>query len=291
MVNPKSNKPMKSITYKGVEKSVVPRALRLEEFPRLCDDYVHAAKNAMSAGFDGVEVHAAHGYLIDQFIQDGVNKRKDRYGGSIENRCRLLFEVVAAVSGAVGPGKVAVRLSPTTIDKKTGKQNWYFFGASTSDPDIVYAHAVDGLNQFNLAYLLLTEPRWNSRYRDAIDADPGFSQPLTNEKYRDIYKGTLMACGGFTPSTAAAALENGHYDLIAFGRWFLSNPDLPERIRTGAPLNEYNRKTFYTATAFGGGEEGYTDYPDMNGSFGIVGKYSLIPQHEIKDSLSKRAKL
>jgi len=289
MVNPKTNKPLSCFTYQGRKKSGIPRALDIDEIPRLCRDYQHAAKNAIRAGFDGVEVHSAHGYLLDQFIQNGVNQRTDRYGGSIENRCRLLFEVVGSVCQVVGSGRVSVRLSPTTM--VNGRQNQYWFGASTSDPDEVYAHAVAGLNRFNLAYLLLTEPRWNSRYSDDVKADPGYSQPLTNAKYRDIYNGTLMACGGFTPSTAADAVRKGHYNLIAFGRWFLANPDLPERIRVGAPLNEYNRKTFYTPTCFGGGDEGYTDYPDLTGSCGVVGKYPLINQNEIKVSLSNRAKL
>lgn len=158
---------------------------------------------------------------------------------------RLLFEVVEALCSVLGSERTAVRLSPTTIDPKTGKQNQLYFATSTTDPDEVYEHAVRGLNRFKLAYLLLTEPRWSGRNDHDIANDQGFNQPLTNAKYRQMYTGTLMAAGGFTPATAAEALKEGHYDLIAFGRWFISNPDLVERIRSGAPLNVYDRATFY----------------------------------------------
>jgi len=225
-----------------------------------------------------VELHAAHGYLIDQFIQNGTNQRTDKYGGSVENRCRLLFEVVGALVEVMGPQRVGVRLSPTTIDPVTKRQNHLFFCASTTDPDEVYHHAVSGMNQFPLAYLFLTEPRWKGSEGDDVTKDDGIRMPLTNHKYRKLYKGTLMACGGFTPASAAAAVREGHYDLIAFGRWFISNPDLPERIRTHADLNQYRRKTFYVTTAQGGGADGYTDYPNMQGTQGVQGKYPLVSQ-------------
>jgi N-ethylmaleimide reductase len=137
------------------------------------------------------------------------------------------------------------------------------------------------MNQFNLLYLLLTEPRWTGRNDHDVTKDKGFNLPLTNAKYRGMYKGTLMAAGGFTPATAAAAVAAGTYDLIGFGRWFISNPDLVERIRSGVELNVYDRATFYHATAIGGGSDGYTDYPSADGRVGVVGKYKTIAQDQI----------
>ena len=288
MVHPRSGKPLPTETYVEGAVSETPRALRLDEIPRLVSDYVRAATNAIRAGFDGVEVHAAHGYLIDQFLQDGVNKRSDWYGGSVKNRCRLLFEVVEAVSRAVGPGKCSVRLSPTTIDPRTGQQNQLYFAASCTEPDKLYAHAVKGLNAYPLAYLLLTEPRWwGGRADGDAKSDKRFNIPLSNKKYRKLYHGVLMAAGGFTPGKAAQAVREGHYDMVAFGRFFISNPDLPERIRRGSPLNVYDRATFYANTNNGGGSDGYTDYPNLTGTMGTQGKYKLIEQSEIGSSLPK----
>ena len=234
MAHPKTGAPLKATTYAGVEECAVPRSLETDEIARVVNDYKRAATNAKAAGFDGVELHAAHGYLIDQFIQDGVNKRTDKYGGTIENRCRFLFDAVAGLCEVMGPGRVGVRLSPTTIDPVTGRQSALYFAAGCSDPDEIYAFAAAGMNDYPLAYLLLTEPRWSGRDDGDVEADQGFSQPLSNQKYRGIYHGTLMAAGGFTPASAAAAVAEGHYDLIAFGRWFISNPDLPARIKSGA---------------------------------------------------------
>merc|ERR1711865_1144499 len=137
-----------------------------------------------------------------------------------------------------------------------------YYAASCTDPDEVYEFAVKGLNRFPLAYLLLSEPRWSGKNDGDVSKDAGFSMPLSHSKYRKLYAGTLMGAGGFTPGSAAKALADGAYDLVAFGRWFISNPDLPERIAKGSPLNVYNRKTFYTDTLRGGNYEGYTDYPD-----------------------------
>jgi len=217
MTHPKTGELQKTLTYKGVENHAVPRALREDELDRLKQDYRLAAKRALEAGFDGVELHAAHGYLIDQFIQNGTNRRTDKYGGSVENRCRLLFEVVEALVEVAGPKRVGGRLSPTTIDPVTKRQNHLFFAASTTDPDEVYGHAVAGMNRFPLAYLFLTEPRWKGLEGDDPTKDPGLRSPLTNHKYRKVFKGVLMAGGGFTPKTAAEAVREGHYDLIAFG--------------------------------------------------------------------------
>ncbi|MEI8299768.1 MAG: alkene reductase [Pseudomonadota bacterium] len=244
--------------YNWDQPSVEPRALQTDEIGRLIDDYRVAARNATRAGFDYVELHAAHGYLIEQFLCDRINRRTDRYGGSIENRCRLLFEVVAALVDEVGAGRVGVRLSPTAIDPRTGRYYQTYFGATTSDPESLYDFAVTGLNAFPLAYLMLTEPRVGA-LSVAIEADRSNCQPLRNLRFRSLFQGCLIGAGGFTPLTATTAIADGHYDLIAFGRWFLANPDLPDRLREGAPLNVYDRATFY-----GGGLEGYVDYPDRH---------------------------
>ena len=272
-------------TYAGVEpRPAPPRALRLDEIPHLLDDYRRAARLALRAGFDGVELHAAHGYLIDQFLQDGVNQREDAYGGSVEKRTRLLREATAALVGVMGPGRVAVRLSPTTRAGAGGRQQVYY-GCRSTDPDAQYAAAVHAMNAFPLAYLLLTEPRWTGRADGDPTTDKGFAAPLSNARYRQVYHGTLMAAGGFTPRSAAVAVASGTYDLIAFGRWFISNPDLVERLRTGAPLNVYDRSTFYEATSMGGGASGYTDYPSLDGSVGVPGKYATMDQGRIGQSL------
>lgn len=266
-------------------KTEPPRALQKSEIERVRRDYQHAARNALSAGFDFIELHAAHGYLVDQFLCDGVNQRTDEYGGSLENRCRFLFEAVAALVKVAGPGRVGVRLSPTVLDEKTKQPTQVYFGAACSDPHQIYAHAVAGLNDFPLAYLLLSEPRIGGMSSDA-EQEKGFTRPIANDCFRDLYDGTLISAGGFTPSTAASAVENGTFDLIAFGRWFIANPDLPARIRDGNPLNVYDRPTFYS-----NGAEGYTDYPywsELKGD--STDKYRLMEQSRIGASLKQPLK-
>eukprot|EP00659_Diplonema_papillatum_P006341 gene6341-9715_t len=261
-------------TYNGMEKCDQPKPLPLDMIPQLIEDYKRAARNAVAAGFDAVEVHAAHGYLLDQFIGDSANKRTDKYGGSIENRIRLTLEVVEAVVREIGAERVGIRLSPTT------KTSMKFFGLSDSDPVTVYSALVKELSKFKLAYLFLSEPRWDPSSAASPEEDKGMALPTVNgETYRALWKGVLMGAGGFTPKTAKQALENGTYDLIAFGRWFISNPDLPDRIRTGAPLTVYNRDTFYAPTA-----EGYTDYPTIDNAKDST--YRLIDQDKIGQSLS-----
>ncbi|MEM7292339.1 MAG: alkene reductase [Pseudomonadota bacterium] len=264
----------KGDNYSWDQPSSPPRALSESGIARVIKDYAHAARNAVAAGFDCVELHAGHGYLISQFLCDSVNQRTDRYGGSINNRCRLLFDVVAALIEAVGPFRVGVRLSPTF------KAHIQYFDVWDSDPLALYSAAIDGLNDYPLAYLLLTEPRAGGLASPA-DCDPAFTQPLSSARFRNLYRGTLMAAGGFTPTSAARAVENGDYDLVAFGRWFLSNPDLPNRIRKGSPLNVYDRATFYS-----NGIEGYTDYPDEEGGMGEPGKYPQMNQDKIGTSLA-----
>jgi N-ethylmaleimide reductase len=266
--------------YNWDQPAVEPRALETGEIARIIGDYRVAARNAQRAGFDYVELHAAHGYLVEQFLCDGINQRTDRYGGSIENQCQFLFEVVAALVAEMGPGRVAVRLSPTAIDPATGKLYQTYFGAVSSDPETLYDHAVAGLNAFPLAYLMLTEPRVGALSVDP-EADRSHGHPMRNARFRRLYRGTLIGAGGFTPLTAEAAVASGNYDLIAFGRWFLANPDLPDRLREGTALNVYDRKTFY-----GGGAEGYTDYPDRYQIGNLRARtYSLIEQSRIGVSL------
>lgn len=229
-------------TYEGEKPFVTPRALELDEIPGIVEAYRQGAANALEAGFDGVEIHGANGYLLDQFLQDGSNHRTDEYGGSIENRARLLLEVTEAVVGVWGGDRVGIRLSPTGT----------FNDMSDSNPEALFSYVVNALNRFNLAYLHLVEPRWdNPETRDK-------SKDLGTHFFRSIYKGILVSAGGYNRETGNAVLEAGDADLIAYGRWFISNPDLPQRFATNAPLNPYDRSTFY-----GGAEGGYTDYPSL----------------------------
>jgi N-ethylmaleimide reductase len=217
------------------------RAFAVQEFPALIADYRRAAERAMEAGFEGVELHAANGYLIDQFLQDGSNKRTDGYGGSIENRARLLLEVVDALISVCGTNRVAVRIGP----------NGTFNGMSDSDPQALFSYVAQKLNPPGLAYLHLIEPRVKGS-----ETVLGFQGPIVTEHLRTIFKGKMIAAGGFEPGTAEAIVKRGTADAVAFGRHFVSNPDLPRRIREGFPLSPYDRSTFYTFDA-----RGYTDYP------------------------------
>eukprot|EP00747_Dinoflagellata_sp_TGD_P131569 gnl/TRDRNA2_/TRDRNA2_174986_c0_seq2.p1 gnl/TRDRNA2_/TRDRNA2_174986_c0~~gnl/TRDRNA2_/TRDRNA2_174986_c0_seq2.p1 ORF type:complete len:440 (+),score=48.37 gnl/TRDRNA2_/TRDRNA2_174986_c0_seq2:39-1322(+) len=253
--------PIEVYTSDEPQPYVAPRELELHEMPRVIEDYRRAVQNCLMAGFDGVEVHAAHGYFIDQFIQNNTNERTDAYGcQSFENRCRLLFEVLEAAVGIMGPGRVACKLGPYV------KYN----GAASDDTDSIFAYAVEKLNEFPLAYLSFQEPIFAAPISES-----------TKRRYRELYKGCMLGNGGYIPKTAAQAIVDGHYDLISFGRLFLSNPDLPERIRRGSQLNMYDRQTFYTPTIRGGCYEGYTDYPDLEGNFGTQGKYELISQDDL----------
>jgi N-ethylmaleimide reductase len=222
------------------------RALEKSELPGVVEEYGKAVERAKSAGFDGVEVHAGNGYLIDQFLQDGSNKRTDEYGGSIENRARLLFEVVEAMVSAWTNDRVGVRITP----------NGTFNAMSDSDPEALHADVAEGLNRFGLAYLHIIEPRM-SGYLMIKEDQP----PVATQRARKIFKGKILANGGFEPESAAAAIEQGDADAISFGRYFISNPDLPRRIREELPLAAYDRDTFYTFEA-----KGYTDYPFYNGA-------------------------
>jgi N-ethylmaleimide reductase len=220
-----------------------PRALETSEIPGVIDAYREAAKNALKAGFDGVEVHGANGYLIEQFLQSHTNLRTDQYGGSIENRTRFLIEVTKAVVEVWGADRVGVRLSPYGVANGSGEP----------DPMPLYTYAVQSLNPLRLAYLHFIEPRSSGAGRAEANHQ---NVPSAMVLFRPIWNGVLITAGGFTGETADAAIAAGHADAIAFGRIFISNPDLPRRLQRGFPLTPYNRATFY-----GGEEAGYTDYP------------------------------
>jgi N-ethylmaleimide reductase len=224
---------------------VRPRALVLEEMPYLIAQYERAATNAQLAGFDGVEIHAANGYLIDQFIESGTNRRSDIYGGSLENRSRLLFEIVAAVVPIWGADRIGVRLSPL------GRLN----DIHDDSPEATFAHIAERLNDYGLAYLHIVNP--------ALEQMQSGNEPNAQaleivKLIRNKYHDTLIVAGGFQRDRAERWLRDGLADLIAFGRKFIANPDLPERLRLGAPLNVDDPTTYY-----GGGEKGYTDYPSL----------------------------
>jgi len=224
---------------------VTPRALQTEEMPYLLQQYERGAKNALEAGFDGVEIHAANGYLLDQFLNSSTNQRTDAYGGPVENRARLLLEVVEAVSAVWGPDRVGVRLSPLGTFNDMGD----------ADPETTFGYLADRLNDYPLAYLHVINPA-AAALEQRTELDPRARRLL--ERIREKYHGTLILAGGFDRDTAEVWLEQGHADLIAFGRKFLANPDLPERFRQRAPLNADDPSTYY-----GGGAKGYTDYPTL----------------------------
>ena len=238
-VAPSAIKPAgKAFTYQGLVDFVEPRALELNEIPKVIADYVHATECALAAGFDGVEIHAANGYLLDQFLRDGSNKRTDQYGGSFENRARLLMEVTQAVIDVAGADKTGLRLSPTNP----------FNDMQDSNPQALFNYVTEQLNQFKLAYLHVVE---GGMATDVPDFD--FAE------MRKHFKGSYMANFGYDKARGNAAVASGHADVIAYGVPFIANPDLVERYKTDAPLNEADSNTFY-----GGAEKGYTDYPFLN---------------------------
>ena len=217
-----------------------PRALTLEQIEAIVGDYVHAAENAIKAGFDGVEIHAANGYLIDQFLKDGSNKRDDRYGGSVENRARFMLEVVTAVVAAIGADRMGIRLSPSNGAN----------GTMDSDPASIFLYASAALKPFGLAYLHLIEGEEGTPMSIKNGA------PQLAERIREAFGGPVMLNGGLTRELAEKAIAEGRADLVSVGVPVLANPDLVERWQTNAPLNAPDKATFY-----GGGAKGYTDYP------------------------------
>ena len=239
-VAPSAVKPAgKAFTFKGLEDYVEPRALDASELPGIVADYVQASKNAIKAGFDGVEIHSANGYLLDQFLRDGSNKRTDIYGGSIENRARFLMEVTKALVGAVGADKVGLRLSPVNP----------FNDMHDSNPQAVFNYVTEQLNQFNLAYLHVVEGGIHGG---------GVADPFDFDAMRELCKSPYMANLSYDKARGNAAIASGHADAVAYGVPFLANPDLVERFRQDAPLNEADSNSFY-----GGNEKGYTDYPTL----------------------------
>jgi N-ethylmaleimide reductase len=217
------------------------RAMETAEVKEMVQTYRRAAERAKEAGFDGVELHGANGYLVDQFLQDGSNQRTDEYGGSMENRVRFMLEIVEQMVDVWGSDKVAVRLGPSGT----------FGNMSDSNPLALFGYAAEALNAYNLAYLHLIEPRvkGNAEIAEGL-------QPVASMHLRKIYKGLLIAAGGFDQAGAEAIIESGDADMVAFGRHFIANPDLPYRFKNGIPLNVYDRDTFY-----GGNVKGYNDYP------------------------------
>ena len=225
-------------TYEGPKPFVTPRALETSEIPEIIEQYRQGAENALQAGFDGVEVHGANGYLLDQFLRDGTNHRTDEYGGSLENRARLLLEVTEAVVGVWGAQRVGVRLSPSGT----------FNDMHDSNPLATFGYAAQALNRFGLAYLHIIEV-------NEADLRHGGTEVPTRS-LRGHFTGTLMVNGGYNRDRANAVLAKGEADLVSFGTLFLANPDLPQRLTLNAPLNQPDPTTFY-----GGGEKGYIDYP------------------------------
>lgn len=223
-----------------VAEFATPRRLRTEEIPQIVNDFKLAAINAIEAGFDGVEIHGAHGYLIEQFLKDQVNDRTDEYGGSLENRCRFALEVVEAVSNAIGADRVGIRLSPFANYSQAGDSN----------PNALGLYMAEALNKYGLAYCHMVEPRMKTVGEKAETLDS--LSPM-----RKAFKGTFMVAGGYDREDGIKAVAENRADLVAYGRPFLANPDLPKRFELNAPLNKYNRATFYISDPV----VGYTDYP------------------------------
>lgn len=235
----------KTFTTDGFVDCSVPRMLRADEIPALIHDYRQAARNAIDAGFDGVEVHGANGYLLEQFLQSRSNKRNDAYGGSIANRCRLHLDIARAVVAEVGAARTGIRLSPFGVANDSGED----------DPLPLYTHLVAELAKLDLVYLHLIEPRASGTGKADIVRD---GQPSVAALLRPLWPNVLIDAGGYDRAGALQAVAGGQVDAVAFGRFFISNPDLPERIRRDAPFTPYHRPTFYTP-----GAEGYTDYPAL----------------------------
>jgi len=231
-------------TGEGMVPFEEPRALETSEIPGVVEYYRLGAENAKKAGFDGVEIHGANGYLLDQFLNDSTNRRTDNYGGSIENRARLLLEVVEAVTNVWDKNCVGVRLSPAGT----------FNDMEDSDPSALFGYVTKKLDETGIAYIHVIEPELSNRDKYKVDGE--VVSPTKHLK--SLFGGTVITAQGYNLETANAVLESGAADLVAFGKDFLANPDLPKRLKLGAELNKQESSTFY-----GGGEEGYIDYPTL----------------------------
>jgi N-ethylmaleimide reductase len=229
-------------TPSGRKPFPVPRALATGEVAPIVEAFGTAAANALRAGFDGVELHGAFGYLPDQFLQDGTNQRTDRYGGSAANRARFLFEVVEAIVGAAGADRVGVKLSPSNR----------FYGMHDSDALTTFGHAVRGLDGMGVAYVHIMEPNEKDLAGGTVQIRE------TTKAFRPMFRGAVISNGGYDRDKAEAALSDGTADLVSFGQLFVANPDLPARLRQDGPFNPADPATFY-----GEGAKGYTDYPAL----------------------------
>jgi N-ethylmaleimide reductase len=230
-------------TPEGMKPYPVPRALETSEIPGVVAEFARGAANAKAAGFDGVEIHGANGYLIDQFLRDGVNKRTDKYGGSLENRLRFMLEVSTAVAAAWDPARVGIRLSPSGT----------FNGMSDSDPIATFSAGLQALSALKLAYVHVVEPV----QQDEAHGGPGWKSASARDLRRH-FKGTYIAAAGMSKEKAVAMIQEGLADAAAFARLYISNPDLVERFRRGAAIAPSDSSTYY-----GGTEKGYTDYPAL----------------------------
>lgn len=230
-----------AVTYEGMKPFETPRALELDEIPGIVEQYRRGAENAKRAGFDGVELHNANGYLLDQFLRDGTNRRTDAYGGSLENRARLSFEVLEAILSVWPSNRVGIRISPSGV----------FNDMRDSDPRRTFGYFVEQLNRYDLAYLHIVEP-------EQADHDAGVTLVPARE-FRSIFNNAIIPCGDYDRDSGNQAISQGHADAVAYGKKFLANPDLPRRFMLNAPLNEPDPATFY-----GGTEAGYIDYPFLD---------------------------
>ncbi|MGY3264459.1 alkene reductase [Lysobacter sp. HA35] len=229
----------KTFTPEGFVDVSEPRALRLDEIPGIVADFATAARNAIEAGFDGIEIHAANGYLVDQFLRDKTNHRDDEYGGSIESRTRFLHEVVKATVDAIGADRVGVRIAPVTPSNDIADSN----------PQPLFERVVERLDALNVAYIHVVE---------GATGGPRDAQPFDYEALRSRYRGAWIVNNGYDLDMAQAAVREGRADAVAFGRLYIANPDLVRRFREGAPLAEPDRDTLYA-----GGAKGYADYPTL----------------------------